>query len=163
LLAARNHLCLSVPLHVARWHRLTPARSPGERPAADSARYGACLHPNMRSIRPLFCALLLLPLLACGSDEPSSGSSSGTASPGANQGGDGNSGGGGSGANQGGGGNSSGGGSGGGGSGCIGGGTQFPPTIPSPGCPDTPETGCTISGQVCTWTTGSSSVTYTCE
>jgi hypothetical protein len=59
-------------------------------------------------------------------------------------------------------------GGGGGGSGCQaaggGGSAQFPATTTTPDCPMTPDAGtCTQQGQVCTWTTGNSSVTYTCE
>ncbi len=48
----------------------------------------------------------------------------------------------------------------GGGGGCA----SIPATTTTPDCPATPEGNtCTQQGQVCTWKTGSSSVTYTCQ
>lgn len=48
----------------------------------------------------------------------------------------------------------------------VGGGSSAhsPATTTTPDCPATPEANtCTQQGQVCTWTTGKSAVTYTCQ
>src|SRR5262249_30741711 len=111
------------------------ARSQGRREGGTRVAGGG----RMRSPRLVFLAVFVIPLLACGARveveaQATTGGGAGTG------GGD----------------------TGGGGGACIG--TSFPATTATPGCPPASDGGnCMQPGQVCTWTTGQSSVTYTCQ